>query len=436
MGAWEPKGPLIRAGEYSDRAIRCIAILDGFETTTMTRFAYFDCFSGISGDMTLGALIDLGADAGAIEAAVQSMGLPELRITAAEVKKCGFRAVSVTIDHPPEHAHRHLHHITDMIDGAAEISDQAKSLAKRIFGHVAVAEAKVHGTTLEKVHFHEVGAIDSIADIVGAAVAVCDLGISEAMAAPVPTGTGSVTIAHGRVSVPAPATAEILRGIPIAPCSIARELTTPTGAAILRELCSHFGPLPSMVVDAIGYGAGDMDLDEQANMLRVLVGQRHAANSASGAATIHDSVVVLETNLDDATGEQIADCASRLLQAGALDVTQTACTMKKGRSGVILSVIASPDQADQMERLLFQHTTTLGIRRRAASRVVLPRQSVKIETELGQVSAKLVLLPDGQKRIKVEDDDARRLASDHDTDTQTVRQAAATALADSPLRST
>src|SRR6056297_2456244 len=172
----------------------------------MSEFAYFDCHSGISGDMTLGALVDLGVEVQAIEAAVRSMGLPDLSISAEDVKKCGFRAVSVSITHPPEHAHRHLHHITEMIERAEEITAAAKALAKRIFGHVAVAEAKVHGTTLEKVHFHEVGAIDSIADIVGVAVAVDQLGIESAMASAIPTGNGSIEIDHGRVSIPAPAT--------------------------------------------------------------------------------------------------------------------------------------------------------------------------------------------------------------------------------------
>ncbi len=177
----------------------------------MARIAYFDCISGISGDMTLGALVDLGAEVEKIEAAVRSMGLPDLSIRSEIVKKSGFRAIKVDVLHPPEHAHRHLHHITAMIDGASEIETDAKSLAHRIFLRLAEAEAKVHGSTIEKVHFHEVGAIDSIADIVGTAIALCSLGIHQIVASPVPTGTGTITIAHGKVSIPAPATAELLR---------------------------------------------------------------------------------------------------------------------------------------------------------------------------------------------------------------------------------
>ncbi|MEL6110356.1 MAG: nickel pincer cofactor biosynthesis protein LarC, partial [Planctomycetota bacterium] len=381
----------------------------------MAKFAYFDCFSGISGDMTLGALIDLGLDVQEIESAIRSMGLPEISITREDVKKHGFRAVQVHIEHPPEHAHRHLHHITEMIDSSAEIESPAKDLAKRIFGHVAVAEAHVHGTSLEKVHFHEVGAIDSIADIVGVAVGITRLEITSATSAPVPTGTGMITIAHGNVSVPAPATAEILRGIPLAPNTIAAELTTPTGAAILRELASEFGPVPPMAIDRIGYGAGTMDLREQANMLRILLGTRTdpvSVTEASENAVHHDHVVLLETNLDDATGEEIADATERLFNAGALDVTQTPCTMKKGRPGVVVAVMARPDAANRLENLLFECTPTIGIRRSVMHRGVLPRESIQVETRYGVVKAKMVTLPGGAHRIKPEDDEVRRLSQE------------------------
>lgn len=405
----------------------------------MSRFAYFDCHSGISGDMTLGAFIDLGVAPESLQAAVRSMGLPELTITASDVKKCGFRAISVAIDHPPEHAHRHLHHITEMIDRATEIDAAAKELAKRIFGHVAVAEAKVHGTTLEKVHFHEVGAIDSIADIVGVAVAVTQLGITHVCSSHIPTGTGHIHIDHGRVAVPAPATAEILKGIPIAPSEIPFELTTPTGAAIVKELCTEFGPVPAMSIEQIGYGAGTRDLPGQANLLRVMLGSRTPDRSTEHQHfhghphTEHDHVVVLETNLDDATGEQIADCTNRLFEAGALDVTQVPCTMKKGRSGVLLSVITRPDQAARAEELIFQHTSSIGIRRNGMERDILPREHTVLQTSLGPVAAKTVRLPDGRPRIKVESDDAARVATEHSLSIQEVQQIALQASAKAEL---
>ena len=373
--------------------------------------------------MTLGALVDLGVPVDAIQAAVRSMGLPEITISSRETKKKGFRAVSIQIDHPPEHAHRHLHHITEMIDGATEIESSAKELAKRIFGHVAVAEAKVHGTTLEKVHFHEVGAIDSIADIVGAAVGINHLGITAAMSAPVPTGTGKIKIAHGLVSVPAPATAEILKGIPIQSSDIVAELTTPTGAAILKELCGSFGPVPQMTIDQIGYGAGTMDLDDQANMLRVLVGEVENAMPAAVHQDLEqDQVVVIETNVDDSTGEELADCTERLILEGALDVTQTPCTMKKGRSGIILSVLCRPQNVKKMERLLLQHTSTIGVRRYAVSRSVLSRKETTVTTPWGELSAKVVAVPGGTERIKVDSDVASRVATEHGITTAIVRR--------------
>lgn len=390
---------------------------------TMSRTAYFDCLSGISGDMTLGALVDLGADVTAVEAAVRSLGLPELSITARTVKKCGFRAIKVDISHPPEHAHRHLHHITEMIERAEELTDSAKDLARRIFTRLAEAEANVHDSTLEKVHFHEVGAIDSIADIVGSAVAMDLLGIETVAASAVPTGGGTVSIAHGRVSIPAPATAELLRGVPLAPSDITAELTTPTGAAILRATASSFGPLPPMQLHSVGYGAGTKDFDDQPNVLRVLLGDTSTPEAAPPGIE-SDLVVVLETNIDDSTPEQLADCVDRLFSRGALDVFQIPCVMKKGRSGVLLSVITSTSRVGLMEQVIFEHSTSIGIRRYPADRHKLPRKAVTVETKFGPVRGKLILLPNGSPRFSVEDTDAREVAASAGVSAQVVREAA------------
>jgi hypothetical protein len=397
------------------------------ESEKMAQIAYFDCISGISGDMTLGALIDLGVETEAIEAAVRSMGLPDLSITSETVKKCGFRAVSVKIEHPPEHAHRHLHHITAMIDGASEVDPAAKAIAHRIFQQVAEAEAKVHGTTIEKVHFHEVGAIDSIADIVGTAVAMHALGIESIVASPVPTGTGKITIAHGRVSVPAPATAELLCGVPIAACDIEAELTTPTGAAILKACAGSFGTLPAMTIEAVGYGAGTKDLEGQANVLRVLLGQLADEQVMLGDNVESDQVVVLETNIDDSTPQQLADCADRLLTAGALDVFQTACTMKKGRAGVLLTAIGPAARVHLLEQTIFEHSTSIGIRRYKVDRHKLTRHSKTVETKFGPVRGKVVVLPGGQARFTIEDDDARTLATANQTTASEIRRVASDA---------
>lgn len=377
--------------------------------------------------MTLGALVDLGADIACIESAVRSMGLPELTIRSETVKKHGFRAISVLIEHPPEHAHRHLHHITEMIDKASEVSKAAKEIAHRIFLKVAEAEAKVHGSTLEKVHFHEVGAIDSIADIVGTAVAMDSLGIQRINASAVPTGTGEIKIAHGRVSIPAPATAELLQGIPLVSSDIRAELTTPTGAAILKACATNFGPLPSMTIKSVGYGAGSMDLDAQANVLRVILGESTEDQGGLTSQIEPDRVVMLETNIDDSTPEQLADCATRLLSAGALDVFQTPCTMKKGRAGVILTAMTTLTRASLLENIIFEHSTAIGIRRYQVDRHKLRREAIIIDTEYGPVRGKVVQLPSGDRRFTIEDDDARTLATSNQTNATEIRRAATAA---------
>src|SRR5689334_7415708 len=242
-----------------------------FPASSTMRIAYLDCASGISGDMTLGALVDAGADLAAIQAGIDSLGLPGCRLVRTEVKKKGFRATQITVEYEPEHKHRHLHHIVAMIDGST-LSDRQKDLAKRIFQKLAEAEAKVHGSTIEKVHFHEVGAVDSIADIVGAAIGFDLLGVERIVCSPVPTGHGFVEIAHGRCSIPAPATGELLKRVPLAALDVEGELTTPTGAAIVTSLAGEFGHVPSMVVERIGYGAGQKDFP-QPNILRLLIGE-------------------------------------------------------------------------------------------------------------------------------------------------------------------
>jgi pyridinium-3,5-bisthiocarboxylic acid mononucleotide nickel chelatase len=392
------------------------------------RIAYFDCFSGISGDMTLGALIDLGVPLEAIQSGISSMGLTDVRITSEIVKKAGFRAVHVKIEHPEQKSHRHLHQIEEMIERGTEIAPDAKLLAKRIFGLIGEAEAKMHNTTIRKVHFHEVGAIDSIVDIVGVAIGFQYLGIERVESSPVPTGCGSIQIDHGLVSIPAPATAELLIGIPIAASTIEKELTTPTGAAILKATVQQFGPLPAMNLTAIGYGAGTYDLPGQPNVLRIALGESDRPTRPTGAIPLeHDRVVVLETNIDDSTAEDLADCSRKLMEAGALDVFQTPCVMKKGRSGVLLTVICSVARVESLEGVLFTESSTIGIRRYTADRDKLIRRNISLETSLGAVSAKVVQLAAGQSRMTVEYEDARDLAAKRQTTLAEVRQAAANA---------
>lgn len=366
------------------------------------KIAYFDCTSGISGDMTLGALVDAGVDLAAIQAGIDSLGLPSCRLTQEEVKRKGFRATKVDVLHEPEHAHRHLHHITDMIDASA-LTESQKELAKRIFTRLGEAEAKVHGTTIRKVHFHEVGAVDSIADIVGSAIGLDLLGVDRIACSPIPTGTGHVTIAHGRVGIPAPATAELLTGIPLENSAIECELTTPTGAAIAATVVDEFGPLPAMTITAIGYGAGTRELESQANVLRVMVGTTPESQPS-------DQVWVLETNLDDVAGEVIGHCTTLLAEAGSLDVYTTAIQMKKNRPGIKISVLCQASDIGKLEKILFRETATLGIRRWPASRHKLDRRPHDVETQWGRIAGKLATLSDGSTSFSPEYESCRKVA--------------------------
>src|SRR6476469_5847413 len=346
------------------------------------KLAYLDCLSGISGDMTLGALVDCGIDLAALQAGIDSLGFPNIRLTSEEVKRHGFRATKVKVEHEPEHAHRHLHHITEKIDASSVLSAPQKDLAKRIFTCIGEAEAKVHGTTIRKVHFHEVGAVDSIADIVGSAVGLTLLGVDRIVCSPIPTGMGFLEIEHGRVSIPAPATAELLKGIPLAPSVCSCELTAPTGAAIVATVADEFGPLPAMKMQTIGLGSGDRDMKEQANLLRLIIGEAEEG-------LVSDQVWVLETNLDDISGEIVGHCTAKLFEAGALDVYTTSIQMKKNRPGVLLSVLCGPDLVPKMEKIIFKETGTLGIRRWPASRHKLERRPHSVQTTWGTIEGKL-----------------------------------------------
>jgi len=393
----------------------------------MTKIAYLDCASGISGDMTLGALVDAGVDLARLNAAVGSLGLPGCRLAAKKVEKCGFRATQVSVEYEPEHEHRHLGDILAMID-AGKLSEKQKDTARRIFTRLAEAEAKVHGTTIEKVHFHEVGAADSIADIVGAAVGWDLLGAERIVASAVPTGCGEVKMAHGTCSVPAPATAELLRGIPLAESSVRFELTTPTGAAILATLADSFGPIPAMTIEKIGCGAGQKDLEEQPNILRLLVGETVGDDPAG------DQVCVLETNLDDISGEMIGYCTTRLREAGALDVFTTAIQMKKNRPGVKLSVLCRPDDIEQIEEILFTETTTLGVRRYTVNRHVLSRQPHTVETPWGPIDGKIGWLRKDSPRFAPEFESCRLIATEHNVPLRTVYETAQKAFDAGKLR--
>jgi uncharacterized protein (TIGR00299 family) protein len=380
------------------------------------RIAYLDCASGIAGDMLLAALIDAGADLETIQQDVESLGLPDCRLVVREVKKSGFRGLQLDVEHEPEHAHRHLSHILKMIDNSA-LSERARETARHVFQRLAEAEAKVHGTSVEKVHFHEVGAVDSIADIVGNAIALDLLGIDRVVCSPIPTGRGTVRIAHGRVTVPAPATAELLCDVPLAESPVDGELTTPTGAAIATTVAQYFGNIPAMTIDAIGYGAGKRDYEHHANLLRVLIGTGQQEESG-------ERVWVVETNLDDITGELIGHCATLLGEAGALDVYTTPIQMKKNRPGVILSVLCREQDVASLEGILFRETTTLGVRRWPVARRTLNRRAHTVQTPWGSIEGKLAWSDELPVRFSPEYESCRRVAAQHDVPLSEVYQAA------------
>jgi uncharacterized protein (TIGR00299 family) protein len=359
------------------------------------RVAHFDCFSGASGDMILGALIDAGVDADAIRAGLDSLGLP-IKLTIDRVKRGGIAAVHARIEAPHEHVHRHLHHVEAIID-KGRLTERQKALAKSFFRRLAEAEAAVHGIAIEKVHFHEVGALDSIVDFVGAAIGLDLLGAERITSRSVPPGSGTIKCEHGLMPVPAPATALLLRGVPLASSPIDTELTTPTGAAILTTVVTEWTDSPALTVERIGHGAGTKDFPTQPNVLRLLVGT--AANPAEA-----DTVWLLETNLDDVPGEIVGYACERLLAAGALDVWTTAIQMKKQRPGVLLSVLTHDEKAGELEQVMFRETGTLGVRRCRYSRTTQPRSETTVQTALGPVR---------MKAGKPEYEDCARLAREH-----------------------
>jgi uncharacterized protein (TIGR00299 family) protein len=348
------------------------------------RVAHFDCFSGISGDMTLAALLDAGVDPAPIRAGLDSLGLP-IQLEIEKVRKGGFAATYVHVEAPEETSHRFLPEVEEIIR-RGRLTDRQRELALSFFRRLAEAEAAAHGMPLEKVHFHEVGALDSIADMVGVAIGIDLLGVERFTSRPVPTGCGMVKCAHGLMPIPAPGTAALLKGVPLAKSDIRAELTTPTGAAILTTLVTEWLESPVMTVERIGHGAGRREFVEQPNLLRLFVGKATSPERQRGET---DQVWVLETNLDDLPAEVIGYCFDLLFAAGALDVFTTPIQMKKNRPGVLLSVLAPENVLPALEDVLFRETATFGIRRYAASRHKLNRKPHAVSTPWGPVLGKL-----------------------------------------------
>ena len=363
------------------------------------RIVYFDCFAGVSGDMIIGAQLDLGVDLESLKAQLSTLGLQGYEIKCHPVQRSGITAKKFDVEvEEREQPARSLVDIRSIINSSS-LSRTIKERSIAVFERLADAEARVHGTTRDKVHFHEVGAVDSIIDTVGAIIGFEILGVDRFFCSPLRVGSGSIETEHGLLPIPAPATAELLRGAPVYAGEIAGEFVTPTGAAIVATLCEEFGPLPGMEIAKVGYGAGSRDPESFPNALRLVMGEMAEAGeiqSKVGAAS-DETVVVVETNIDDMNPQVYGFVMERAFALGALDVFMIPVQMKKDRPGVLLTILCKPGDAETMLDLLLCETTTLGVRYYNANRRVLERSSETVETEYGLI------------RIKVARDGARTL---------------------------
>lgn len=399
----------------------------------MSRVLYIDCFSGASGDMLVGACLDAGLPLDALEEAIGGLALDGVSLDARRVVRSGIEGTSFRVldesghpvDGPHEsgssahrHPHRHLKDVLRLLE-RARLSPRARTRAESLFRRLAEAEAAVHGIPVERVHFHEVGALDSIIDVVGAVFALEWFGADEIVASPLNTGSGTVRCAHGLMPVPAPATARLIAGVPVYAEGPQTELLTPTGALLVTGHAQRYGPLPPMVIERVGYGAGSRDFPDRPNLLRIVTGTMVQGGpvpvpAGPGSETRPvEPLLVLECELDDLNPQVFGVLMTRLLEAGARDVYYTPVQMKKGRPGTLVTVLADPGRREDLLDILFAETTTLGVRIQEAVREVLARESVVVTTSLGPVRVKL-----GRRRGRIvnvapEFDDCAQLARAH-----------------------
>ena len=381
--------------------------------------AYFDCFSGISGDMTLGALVGAGCPLELLREKLQGLQVPGWQISAEKVWKNGMAATHVHVKTEDTQTHRSLSTILAIID-KSELDTDVKARASAIFTKLGEAEAAVHDVPLEKIHFHEVGAVDAIVDIVGASIGFSALGIESFSCSALNVGGGTAKMAHGVLPVPAPATARLLMGKPTYSNGLQKELVTPTGAAIVATLCEHFGPQPAMKVSAIGYGAGTTDLETQPNVLRLMVGEVAAKQVEGHGGTIR----VLEANVDDMSPQIFGYLVDKALAAGALDVFSAPVQMKKSRPGMLVTVLCMPEDEAKFREMLFAETTTIGVRSHLVERYALAREHVKVSTRFGEVRVKVARANGRVQQVSPEFDDCRRLAEEKNVPLHEVMQAA------------
>ena len=367
------------------------------------RTAYFDLISGISGDMTVAALLDLGLPRRRLQEELGKLADVDFRIRVGRKTVNGIRAVRFQVHAGEGQPRRSWSDIRGLIEGSG-LPDEVKARGLGIFSKLAEAEGKIHGVSPEEVHFHEVGAVDSIVDIVAAAIGTCFLEIDEFACSAVPLGRGLTRSLHGVLPVPAPATLELLKGFPVQGADIGAENVTPTGAAILSALVTGKGGAPAMRVERTGYGAGTLEFADRPNVLRIVLGD--------GASVLgHERMMVMETHIDDMNPELYDYVLERLFAAGARDVTLSPVQMKKNRPGTLLRVVAEPELRDALATIVLEETSTLGVRCYPVDRLVLPRTALKLKTRYGTLTVKVAEEPGGGKRATPEYDEARKVAA-------------------------
>ena len=369
------------------------------------KIAYFDCFSGISGDMILGALLDAGLDFELFQSELTKLNLPNYKLKQQRVSKQNLSATKFDVIDLEKKNYRHLKDLNRIVEKSG-FDEKLKMRAKEIFLKIAKAEAKIHNQSIEQVHFHEISAVDTIIDVVGALVGLKLLNIEKIQSSKLNIGSGFVEFSHGKWPVPAPATAEILKGVPVYATDCKAELVTPTGAAIICTIADAFGDLPEMTTESIGYGAGSQDL-EHPNVLRVFIGER-----ITQAAFEQDTVSILETNIDDMNPQFYDNILEELLQNGALDVYLTNVSMKKNRPGIQLTVLTRPEDADKFAQFIFRSTTSIGVRIRQEKRKKLKRTIQEVDTKFGKVKFKISSLNGEVLNRTPEYEDCKRISKE------------------------
>lgn len=380
---------------------------------------YFDCFAGASGNMILGALVALGVNEKELIEQIRLLDVVEFEIEFTSKDKSGIAAIHAEVKVPHEHAHRHLHHIEKIINDS-RLSDSIKKRAVEIFTNLARAEAKIHGIEIEKVHFHEVGAMDAIIDVVGACIGFEMLGVEKFVCSKIHVGSGFAKMAHGKFPVPPPAVAELLKGAPIYSTEIEGELITPTGAAIIATVCEEFGRIPEMTVEKTAYGAGTREYKDFPNVLRLMIGEVFPAKaqrskdakhiSAEEQTATYERLTIIETNLDDVSPEILGFVMEKAFETGALDCWFTPIQMKKNRPATLVSILCKKSDKDKFIALMVRETPTIGLRLRDVERVCLEREVSVIETKFGEISVKIARFGGQIVNVKPEFETLREIA--------------------------